>query len=78
MKKILICQIAHIGDVVVCSIKSALPEGMVKKKQIVRAVVVRTRKTISRRSGSRISICRACALSVSLTARALRSGVFVF
>tara|TARA_Y100000588_G_scaffold392642_1_gene505322 strand:+ start:12601 stop:12969 length:369 start_codon:yes stop_codon:yes gene_type:complete len=45
---------AHIGDVVVCSIKSALPEGMVKKKQIVRAVVVRTVSKTKRKDGSNI------------------------
>ncbi len=45
---------ARIGDMIVCSIKSALPEGMVQKKQIVRAVVVRTVAKSRRDDGSNI------------------------
>ncbi|MBI5413718.1 50S ribosomal protein L14 [Candidatus Peregrinibacteria bacterium] len=43
-----------IGDVVVVSIKQALPRGQVKKKAIERAVVVRTHKEIRRKDGSYI------------------------
>ncbi len=45
---------ASIGDIVVVSIKEALPNSKVKKKQLHRAVVVRTRKEISRSDGSYI------------------------
>ncbi|MDO5755667.1 MAG: 50S ribosomal protein L14 [Tissierellia bacterium] len=45
---------AGIGDVVVCSVKSATPGGVVKKGQIVKAVVVRTAKEIRRKDGSYI------------------------
>ena len=45
---------AHVGDLVVCSVKSALPGGMVKKKQIVRAVVVRTVAASRRPDGSHV------------------------
>jgi len=45
---------ASIGDVVVCTVKEASPGGVVKKGEIVRAVVVRTRKEIGRPDGSHI------------------------
>lgn len=45
---------ARIGDQIVVSIKKAIPGGMVKKGEVHRAVVVRTKKEINRRDGSRI------------------------
>lgn len=45
---------AGIGDVIVCSVKSALPGGNAKKKEIVRAVVVRTTNITRRPDGSSI------------------------
>jgi len=45
---------ATVGDIVVASVRSALPGGTVKKKQVVRAVVVRTRKEVRRRDGTYI------------------------
>lgn len=43
---------AGIGDVIVVSIKEALPRGQIKKKSIQRAVIVRMRKEIRRKDGS--------------------------
>ncbi|MCK5812172.1 MAG: 50S ribosomal protein L14 [Clostridiales bacterium] len=43
---------ANIGDVIVCSVKSASPGGVVKKGQIVKCVIVRTKKGIRRNDGS--------------------------
>ncbi len=45
---------ARVGDIVVCAVKSAIPNGNVKKGTVVKAVVVRTRKEIGRRDGSYI------------------------
>lgn len=45
---------ARIGDVVRCSVKSANPDGTVKKRDVVTAVVVRTKDGITRKDGSRI------------------------
>jgi len=45
---------AHIGDLIVISVKEALPSGVVKKKAVERAVVVRTRKELRRKDGSYI------------------------
>ncbi len=45
---------ASIGDIVVCSVKDAVPNGQVKKGQVVRAVIVRTKKPVRRNDGSYI------------------------
>ena len=45
---------ARIGDVVVCSVKKATPGGVVKKGDVVKAVVVRTVKSLRRADGSYI------------------------
>lgn len=43
---------ANIGDVVTCSVKSATPGGAVKKGQVVKAVIVRTKRGLNRVDGS--------------------------
>jgi large subunit ribosomal protein L14 len=45
---------ATVGDVIVVSVKEALPNSRVRKKQLHKAVIVRTRKQISRPDGSYI------------------------
>lgn len=45
---------ARIGDTVVVAVKDALPEGTVKKGDVAKAVVVRTRKEVRRKDGSYI------------------------
>lgn len=45
---------ANIGDVVVCSVKKAAPNGTVKKGEVVKAVVVRSVKGLRRADGSYI------------------------
>jgi len=45
---------ASVGDVIVCSVKDATPGGVVKKGEVVKAVVVRTKKIIKRPDGSYI------------------------
>ena len=45
---------AHVGDVIVATVKQASPTGTVKKKTVVKAVVVRTINTIRRKDGSTI------------------------
>ena len=45
---------ATVGDVIVASVKKALPSGKVKKCQVVKAVVVRTKKEIHREDGALI------------------------
>jgi large subunit ribosomal protein L14 len=43
-----------IGDIIVVSVKSAIPNSQVKKGQVSRAVIVRTKKEIRRKDGSYI------------------------
>ena len=45
---------ARVGDLVICSVKEALPGGTVKKKEKCRAVIVRTTRPVRRRDGSYI------------------------
>lgn len=45
---------ATVGDVIVASVKKALPTGKVKKGKVIKAVIVRTRKEIQRENGSLI------------------------
>ncbi|NLD44015.1 MAG: 50S ribosomal protein L14 [Chloroflexi bacterium] len=45
---------AGVGDVIVCSVREAAPGGAVKKKEVVRAVIVRTKKPYVRPDGSDI------------------------
>jgi large subunit ribosomal protein L14 len=45
---------ARVGDIVVVAVKDALPDGTVKKGEVARAVVVRTRKETRRKDGSYI------------------------
>jgi large subunit ribosomal protein L14 len=45
---------AQIGDIIVASVKEAEPRGMVKKKAVVRAVIVRQKKSLRRKDGSYI------------------------
>ncbi len=45
---------AGIGDTIVATVKEANPGGMVKKGDVIRAVIVRTRKGLQRKDGSHI------------------------
>lgn len=45
----------RIGDIIVCSVKQATPGGVVKKGDVVKAVIVRTRSSVRRNDGSYIS-----------------------
>ncbi|MHA0272526.1 50S ribosomal protein L14 [Mycoplasma sp. 48589B] len=47
-------KVANIGDIIVCSVKKAIPNGMVKEGQVVKAVVVRTSYGVHRDNGSYI------------------------
>ncbi|OUM95062.1 MAG: 50S ribosomal protein L14 [Thermobacillus sp. ZCTH02-B1] len=45
----------RIGDMIVCSVKSATPGGVVKKGDVVKAVIVRTKRPLRRKDGSYIA-----------------------
>ena len=48
------CRYAGLGDVIICSVKEAMPNGAVKKGDVVRCVVVRVKKEVRRADGSYI------------------------
>lgn len=43
---------AYVGDIIVASVKESEPRGGVKKKEVVKAVIVRQKKSIQRKDGS--------------------------
>lgn len=43
---------ASVWDIIVCTVKKAAPDGTVKKKKVVKAVIVRTSKEVRRKDGS--------------------------
>lgn len=45
---------AYVGDIIVCSVQEAEPDGSVKKGDVVKAVIVRTSHPISRKDGTKI------------------------
>ncbi len=55
---------ARVGDVVTANVKDALPDGTVKKKQVVKAVIIRTKFPIRRPDGSYIRFEHNCAVIV--------------
>ena len=62
---------AGIGDVVVCAVKKATPGGVVKKGDVVKAVVVRTAKGLRRADGSYIKFDENAAVIINEEAQAL-------
>jgi large subunit ribosomal protein L14 len=45
---------AHVGDVIVCSVQEADPDGNVKKGDVVKAVIVRSKSYIKRNDGTKL------------------------
>jgi len=45
---------AGVGDIIVCSVKDADPKGNVKKGDVVKAVIVRTKRYIRRKDGTKL------------------------
>jgi len=45
---------AQVGDIIVCSVRDAEPDGSVKKGDVVKAVIVRTKSYIRRKDGTRL------------------------
>ena len=56
---------AGVGDIIVISVKEAIPRGRVKKGDIHRAVIVRTAKEIRRQDGSAIRFDRNAAVLIN-------------
>src|SRR2546423_15167064 len=67
---------AHIGDIVTASVKEANPDGTVKKKQVVKAVIVRTRKEVRRRDGTYIRFDQNAAVLIKPDGEPVGTRVF--
>jgi large subunit ribosomal protein L14 len=67
---------AGIGDIIVVSVKDAAPNGKVKKGQIARAVIVRTRKEVRRIDGSYIRFDTNSAVLVNKDNEPVGSRIF--
>ena len=63
---------ASIGDIVLCAVKDAIPNGKVKKGDVVRCVIVRTKKAINRPDGSTIRFDDNAVVIIGPVARELR------
>jgi large subunit ribosomal protein L14 len=67
---------AGIGDIIMVSIKDAAPNGKVKKGQMHRAVIVRTKKEVRRRDGSYIRFDRNSAVLINKDNEPVGSRIF--
>ena len=67
---------ASVGDLIVVTIKSAIPGGMVKKGEVIRAVVVRTRKEVRRKDGSYIRFDENAAVLLNAQSEPMGTRVF--
>ena len=67
---------ASIGDIIVVSVKEAIPRGRVKKGDVIRAVVVRTAKDLHRDDGSAIRFDRNAAVLISATGEPIGTRIF--
>ena len=67
---------AHVGDIIVVSIKEAIPRGRVKKGEVRKAVVVRTSKDIKRRDGSVIRFDTNAAVLVNNQGEPIGTRIF--
>ena len=65
-----------LGDVITANVKEASPDGTVKKGQVVRAVIVRTRKEQRRRDGSYIRFDQNAAVLINETNEPIGTRVF--
>lgn len=67
---------ASVGDVIVVSVKEAIPRGRVKKGELLRAVVVRTAKDIHRADGSAIRFDRNAAVLINSQGEPIGTRIF--
>jgi large subunit ribosomal protein L14 len=67
---------AEVGDIIVVSVKEAIPRGRVKKGEVLKAVVVRTAKGVRRQDGSLIRFDRNAAVLVSAQGEPIGTRIF--
>ncbi len=67
---------AYVGDVIVVSVKDAIPRGRVKKGNVMKAIVVRTAKDIRRPDGSVIRFDRNAAVLINAQGEPVGTRIF--
>jgi len=67
---------AHVGDVIKVAIKEAIPTGRVKKGQVADAVIVRTKKNITREDGSSIKFDDNAAVLINAQKQPIGTRIF--
>jgi large subunit ribosomal protein L14 len=67
---------ARVGDTIVATVKEALPNGAIKKGEIVNAVIVRTKKEMRRPDGSYISFDENAAVVIDPTGNPRGTRIF--
>ncbi len=67
---------ASVGDVIVVSVKEAIPRGRVKKGEVMKAVVVRTAKDIHRPDGSTIRFDKNAAVLINAQGEPVGTRIF--
>ncbi len=67
---------ASVGDVIVCAVKEATPNGNVKKGEVVKCVVVRTKKEIRRNDGSYIKFDQNAAVVIDANGNPRGTRIF--
>lgn len=67
---------ASVGDIIVVSVKEAIPKGRVKKGQVMKAVVVRTAKGVRRQDGSLIRFDRNAAVLINAQGEPIGTRIF--
>jgi large subunit ribosomal protein L14 len=67
---------AHVGDIIVVSVKEAIPKGRVKKGNVMKAVVVRTAANIRRIDGSVIRFDRNAAVLINKQNEPIGTRIF--
>ncbi len=69
-------KVASVGDVIVCSVKEAIPRGRVKKGEVVKAVIVRTAKEIHRKDGTAIRFDTNAAVIINNNGEPIGTRIF--
>lgn len=67
---------ASVGDIIVCSVKGATPESKIKKGEVVKAVIVRTRKEVRREDGTYIRFDENAAVLINNAKEPIGTRVF--
>tara|TARA_Y100000590_G_scaffold76915_1_gene85167 strand:- start:894 stop:1262 length:369 start_codon:yes stop_codon:yes gene_type:complete len=67
---------ANIGDIIVVSVKEAIPNGKVKPGEVTRAVIVRTKKGVSREDGSTIKFDKNSAVLLTKEGEPIGTRIF--